>query len=85
MLASPGPSKQFFYILPVGQTAVEYAPFAHVPRPHATVERQAGPIREQRADQTHSQDELPPVGPRSPGIESSPRSLVLSRPVKKVF
>jgi hypothetical protein len=38
-----------------------------------------GPVR------PHSQDELPPVGQQSLGIESSTRFLVLCRLVKKAF
>ena len=68
------------------QLLSRHAPFAHVPPAHTPQwsDKRAqsgnnGPVR------PHSQDARPHVGPPRPWIESSPRSLVLSRPVKKAF
>ncbi len=62
-----------------------YPPFAQCPGPHTTMERHPGPIQEQWAGQTSSQDERSHVGQRRPGIDPLTSSLVLSYSLKKAF
>jgi len=60
-------------------------PFAQCRSPHLTMARHPGPIREQWARQTFSQDEHMHGGQRSPGIDPFTSSLVLCYSVKKAF
>ena len=67
------------------QLLSRHAPVAHVPAHTPQWSARRAQSEHNEPVRPHSQNERPPVGPPSPGIETSPRSLVLSRPVKKAF